>query len=627
MRLKPWQPYQLLVKRLSIALLLYSISRVVFALCNPGTAIGGGITPFIYGIRYDIAAIVILQSLFIVLHLYPTQLFFNKIYQNFLAFFFHFINGLALLFNYIDCAWFPFTQKRTTADFFTLLKTGNDAGNNIGQYVVDYWYIVVTWLLSIFLGIFLYKKTRINYHNQQLPKIIIRLCVLIVSVAIFVIAARGGLQYKPLSVQEAASMTKQQCIPLVLNTPYTLIKNYSADPLPSELYMSTIQADQLFNPHQQMNPMDSMDKKNVVIIILESFSKQYIGAFNNGIGYTPFLDSLMKESLVYTRAYANGKRSIEGIPAVTSSMPSLMDEPFITSAWNTNYISSIASTLKPFGYSSAFFHGGNNGTMGFDSFCNLIGYDQYNGRKEYDGAKSDYDGNWGIFDEPFYQFMIRKMNKMQQPFLSTVFSLSSHHPYTIPAPYKNKFPKGTQEIHESIGYADYALGTFFKEASKQPWFKNTLFVITADHTGPASGSYYTTRQGIYEIPILFYESNPVLKGKSNIVAQQIDIFPTVLDYLHYNGKFSSFGQSLLANIPMRGAVNYMNNSWQLITANYSLLFDGNKTTGLYNLKNDSLLQNNLNVSLADTVRYYEPFLKAILQQYRQGLIHNTIVKK
>ena len=627
MQLKPWQPYQLLVKRLSIALLLYSISRIVFALCNPGTAHGGGVKPFIYGIRYDIAAIVILNSLFIILHLYPTQLFFTKIYQNLLAFLFHFINSFALLFNYIDCAWFPYTQKRTTADFFTLLKTGNDAGNNIGQYIVDYWYIVVTWLLSIFLGIFLYKKTRINYHNQQLPRFIIRFSVLIVSVAIFVIAARGGLQYKPLSVQEAASMTKQQCIPLVLNTPYTLIKNYSADPLPSELYMSTIQADQLFNPHQQMNPMDSMDKKNVVIIILESFSKQYIGAFNNGIGYTPFLDSLMKESLVYTRAYANGKRSIEGIPAVTSSMPSLMDEPFITSAWNTNYISSIASTLKPFGYSSAFFHGGNNGTMGFDSFCNLIGYDQYNGRKEYDGAKSDYDGNWGIFDEPFYQFMIRKMNKMQQPFLSTVFSLSSHHPYTIPAPYKNKFPKGTQEIHESIGYADFALGTFFKEAAKQPWFKNTLFVITADHTGPASGAYYTTRQGIYEIPILFYESNSVLKGKSNIVAQQIDIFPTVLDYLHYNGKFSSFGQSLLSNIPMRGAINYMNNSWQLITSNYSLLFDGTKTTGLYNLKNDSLLQNNLNASLADTVRYYEPFLKAILQQYRQGLIHNTIVKK
>ncbi len=627
MHLKPWQPYLLLVKRLSIALFLYSISRFVFALCNPGTAQGGGISPFIYGIRYDIAAIVILNSIFILLHLFPTKLFFNKLYQIVLAFLFHFINSLALLFNYIDCAWFPFTQKRTTADFFTLIKTGNDAGNNIGEYIVDYWYIVLAWLISIFLGILLYRKVRINYHNYQLPNLLMRFGLLILSTSFFVVAARGGLQYKPLSVQEAASMTKQQCIPLVLNTPYTLIKNYSADPLPSELYMSTIQADHLFNPHQQMNPIDSMDKKNVVVIILESFSKQYIGAFNQGIGYTPFLDSLMKESLVFTRAYANGKRSIEGIPAITGSMPSLMDEPFITSAWNTNYISSIASSLKPFGYKSTFFHGGNNGTMGFDSYCNLIGYDEYNGRNEYDGSKSDYDGNWGIFDEPFYQFMIRKMNKMPQPFLSTVFSLSSHHPYTIPAPYKNKFPKGTQEIHESIGYADFALRTFFKEASKQPWFKNTLFVITADHTGPASGAYYTTRQGIYEIPILFYEANSVLKGESDLVAQQIDIFPTVLDYLHYKGNFSSFGQSLLSNVPMHGAVNYMNNSWQLITSNYSLLFDGNKTTGLYDLKKDSLLQNNLNVLLPDTIRYYEPFLKAILQQYRQGLIHNTIVKK
>ena len=627
MQLKPWQPYLLLLKRLLIAMFLFTLSRIVFSLTNPETAENAGIMPFIFGLRYDLAAITILNSLFIVLHLFPTKLFFNKIYQQILAFLFHFINSVALLFNYIDCAWYPFTHKRTTADFFSLLKTGNDAGNNIGQYILDYWYIIATWIISIAIGIYLYKKSRPNYLNQLLPTYITRIVILLFSTGILVIAARGGLQYKPLSVQEAASMTKPQCIPLVLNTPYTLIKNIGADPLPAELYMSNSQANNIFNPHQKMNPIDSMDKKNVVIIILESFSKQYIGSFNNGVGYTPFLDSLMKESLVFTRAYANGKRSIEGIPAITSSLPALMDEPFITSAWNTNYINSIASVLKPSGYKSVFMHGGNNGTMGFDSFCNLGGYDEYLGRKEYDGKKSDYDGNWGIFDEPFYQFMIRKINKINEPFLTTVFSLSSHHPYTIPPQYKNKFPKGTQVIHESVGYADYALSTFFRDAAKQSWFKNTIFIITADHTGPADNGYYNTRQGIYEIPIIFYEAESKLKGKSNVVAQQIDILPTVLDFLHYKGDFSSYGQSLISPTPMRGAVNYINNSWQLITQNYSLQFDGNKTTGLYDLKKDSLLQNNLNLALPDTVRHYEPYLKALLQHYRQDLIHNTIIKK
>jgi phosphoglycerol transferase MdoB-like AlkP superfamily enzyme len=301
-----------------------------------------------------------------------------------------------------------------------------------------------------------------------------------------------------------------------------------------------------------------------------------------------------------------------------------MDEPFITSAYNVNRINTLASILKPNGYSSSFFHGGNNGTMGFDNFSRVAGYNNYYGRNEYDGAIEDYDGHWGIFDDRFFQFMIRKINTMKPPFVSTIFSLSSHEPYTIPTRLKNKFPKGTEPIHESIGYADYALQQFFAEAAKQSWYKQTVFVITADHTGPASGEFNMNRLGQLKIPIIIFDPQKDSSAVINEVTQQTDIVPSVLDYLNYSGKYSAFGQSIFTPKADRWNISYINGSWQLIHGNYLLQFNGNETSALYNIENDSLLKNNLIDQLPAIKVKEERLLKSILQQYRNGLLKNKI---
>jgi phosphoglycerol transferase MdoB-like AlkP superfamily enzyme len=444
------------------------------------------------------------------------------------------------------------------------------------------------------------------------------------SVPLIIIGARGGLQLKPISMQSAAGLVDPGAVPMVLNTPFTILKSLRDDPIPSIQYLSEKEALALFNPHQQMSSADSFNNKNVVIIIMESFSSQFIGKLHNGNGYTPFLDSLMNHSLVCDQAYANGKRSIEGVPAVVASLPHLMDEPFITSAYNVNRINTPASILGKKGYSSAFFHGGNNGTMGFDNFSRVAGYNKYYGRSEYDGALSDYDGHWGIFDDRFFQFMIRKINSMKAPFVSTIFSLSSHEPYTIPARLKNKFPKGTEPIHESIGYADYALQQFFAEASKQSWYKNTLFVITADHTGPASGEFNMNRIGQLKIPIIFFDPQKDSAIVNHEVTQQTDILPSILDYLHYSGKYSAFGQSILNTSTDRWNISYINGSWQLIQGAYMLQFNGTESTALYNIESDSLLKENLIKKNPQIKLKLEKLLESILQQYRNGLLKNKI---
>jgi len=628
MKIQGMLQLRILLWRLSIALLLFSICRVVFIIANPETVHGNLVTNFLVGLRFDLAAIVMLHALFILLHVFPTKIFANRYFQSFSAFLFHLVNSIAILFNLIDTAWFPFSGKRTTSDFFSLISTGDDVSNNLTHYLFSYWYLLLVLLILSLISIFLYRKSSqllVNSSRNNTSDSAAGFGIrLVFSVFLIVVGARGGLQLKPISMQSAAGMVDPGAVPMVLNTPFTILKSLRDEPIPSIQYMSEKEALALFNPHQQMSSSDSFNNKNVVLIIMESFSSQFIGNLHNGNGYTPFLDSLMNHSIICDQAYANGKRSIEGVPAVVASLPHLMDEPFITSAYNVNRINTLASILKPNGYSSSFFHGGNNGTMGFDNFSRVAGYNNYYGRNEYDGAIEDYDGHWGIFDDRFFQFMIRKINTMKPPFVSTIFSLSSHEPYTIPTRLKNKFPKGTEPIHESIGYADYALQQFFAEAAKQSWYKQTVFVITADHTGPASGEFNMNRLGQLKIPIIIFDPQKDSSAVINEVTQQTDIVPSVLDYLNYSGKYSAFGQSIFTPKADRWNISYINGSWQLIHGNYLLQFNGNETSALYNIENDSLLKNNLIDQLPAIKVKEERLLKSILQQYRNGLLKNKI---
>jgi phosphoglycerol transferase MdoB-like AlkP superfamily enzyme len=262
-----------------------------------------------------------------------------------------------------------------------------------------------------------------------------------------------------------------------------------------------------------------------------------MGEVNGRKGYTPFLDSLAKRSLFFKNGFANARRSIEGVAAVMAGIPALMSEPFISSHFASNYFVGLGSMLSAHDYATSFFHGGNNGTMYFDSFAKSAGLNNYYGAVEYSNPE-DNDGTWGIFDEPFLQFMKTRLDDSPQPFLASVFTLSSHNPYKVPAKYENRFPKGPIDILESVGYADYALLRFFQEAEKQPWYNQTLFVITADHTGLTYLPESDNELSRFRVPVLFF--HPKYEWPKEIdrdqIVQQIDIMPSVMDFLGYENK-------------------------------------------------------------------------------------------
>jgi len=375
--------------------------------------------------------------------------------------------------------------------------------------------------------------------------------------------------------------------------------------------------------------------KNVVILIVESFGREYIGALNqqleNGTykGYTPFVDSLIAKSISFKYSFCNGRKSIDGMPSILSSIPMFI-EPFILTPASMNQVTGIAGLLGKKGYQTAFFHGAQRGSMGFMAFARSTGFQDYYGREDYEsdhrfGGNADFDGTWAIWDEPFLQYYAAKMTEMKQPFMTAVFTASSHNPYVIPEKYKDVYPEEGIVIHKCIRYTDMALRKFFETASKQPWFDNTIFVLTSDHTNLSDHAFYQTDIGGFCSPIIIYEPQssrqPEIQDK---IAQQIDILPTLMGMLNYDEPYFGFGIDLL-NTPAKDtwAVNYLSGIYQYVKNGLLLQFDGSKTRAVYELS-DSLLEHNI-AGKAPEQQQMELELKAIIQQYMERMTHDRLL--
>lgn len=619
--------YLLLLKRLSFLVFLYFCCRLLFYFFNlhyfSTLSSAEIVSSFFYGIRFDITAIVITNTPIILLHFLPEKYFQSRFISGLNKTLFVIINSIAIFLNGIDFAFFQFTAKRATADVFKIISFGHDFANTVPKMVGDFWYILLL-VFALWYALFrFYPKqshTRFNFifNNKFSNSGIGKVIYLLFFIGLYSIGFRGGIQYRPLTIISASKYGNSTCTPLLLNTPFTFVKTFGKTELEPINFMSADSAE-VTSPTIHKASTTPFRKLNVVLIIMESFGKEYIGHYNNSKGYTPFLDSLIKQSYDCTNAYANAKRSIEGIPAITAGIPSLLSEPIITSAYSGNSLTSIASLLDTKNYETIFFHGGTNGTMGFDHFAKAIGYKKYFGRNEYDND-DDFDNNWGIFDEPFLHRAADELAKTNVPFFATLFTLSSHHPYAIPKQFDGQFSEGTLPIHKSIQYADYSLKKFFEYASTLPWYKNTLFVITADHTAISDSPYYQNRQGMYAIPIVYFMPADTLQGRNNKTSQQIDILPSIMSYLHYDTPYFAFGQSTFDQTTQGYAISYLNDTYQFIENNFTYITDYNEKNEYYQFMDDTTKGEVTPDSAQMKLK-----LNAFIQNYNSALINNKML--
>ena len=619
--------FKLAVRLLLFLTTFYSLQRLFFLLFNfsffKNNTFIELFTAFLWGIRFDLWIILAFNSIIFLLIFLPLK----SSFKNFSLYYILTVNGLLTFINLIDIAYYPFTLKRSTSDLFNLITTGKDVWILLPQFIIDYWYIIFLWFTFLWLLLLtkkFWKQTYIPIH-YNFRNITLYFFIYIFTIGIMFGVIRGT-RLRPVNLLSASLHANPTLTPLVLNTPFSIVKTIGK-PIHKKHFYFENESDLIFKPIYNVKPNFSVnDKKNVVILILESFSKEHIGFFNNNKkkSFTPFLDSLLSNSFVIKYSYSNGRKSIESLPSILASIPSLMETPYILSTFSSNQIEGLPAILKKHGYQTSFYHGGTNGTMRFDVFSRMAGIENYYGRWEYPNA-DDYDGNWGIWDEPYLQYVKNQLDKTKNPFFTLIYTLSSHHPYNIPDKYKNVFQEGEHKILKSIAYTDYSLKLFFENAKKSEWFKNTLFVITADHVFGSHSDFYYNEIGSYTVPISFYcETDNSLKGIANIIAQHCDIAPSILDYLGIKTSMFAFGSSIWDTLSERFAINYINGTYKLLYDEYFLRFDGEKVNAIFNFKNDSLLQNNLineNIAVKEKMT---KLVKSIIQQYDYALINNKM---
>ena len=636
---KRWKacPAVVLMVRLAALYVAWGLCRVVFYLQNR-TEIGpisfGELPDLLHGSWvFDTVSILYINALFIILSLLPFRFREKRGYDKGLFWLYIVTNTVALMLNTADGIYYHFAKKRFTSDELNYLSQNDNTSNVVFRAMADNWYIVLFVVVLIAGLIWWHKRWSIapSRIRSNFRYVLLHLPALLLAVGLSIGGIRGGFsrQTRPITLSNATLYTSSSLkANLILSNPFCLLRTLGNHAIVYTKFFSPEELDTIYSPYHrpQIEPQDSLrlGLRNIVIVVLESFSSEHSALLNpdlypDGKGYTPFLDSLMREGYYFQNAFANGHKSIEALPSILSSIPSYRT-PFISLPQSLAPMKALPTLLSEKGYATMFFNGSGRGSMGFGAYATQAGVETYYSREDYEArcGKGEFDGYWGIWDEPFLQYMSSVLSETPQPFFASVFTLSSHHPFVVPEKYKSVLPEGRTKIHPGVAYTDLAVRKFMERSSSEPWYRNTIFVFVADHVSSETFAPKTmTPTGRSQIICFLYTPDGALRGRETSLAQQIDLMPTLLGLIGHDTPYFAFGRDLFQSPtqePM--VVNFMNETFQGITDSLVLFSDGERLLSAF-LRSDTLQQNNILPHPTPELERSERNLNARIQQYYQ----------
>ena len=629
------RPYMLVVYRVIATLMALSISRWLLYLFNQQffheLNLGEAMALYFQGMRFDLPVVVIINLPCILYYCFPSQRIYNQVGQKLVDILYVTLNAIAILLNFIDIIGFHFFARHISIDFIRVLGRSDEVSFGVVRQVFfDYWYLLVIFILFVFIISVVAKSTRLKRPEKAEPsRWPLRQAIsLVVMLLLSFIAYRGGLQAEPITIQTAMRYTDPQDVPILLNTPFSLVTDRGSTTMALQ---DRPFGDSHIHTHLDANRFmvaDSLNcdtiPENVMVIVLKNVGQEMIGFYNPDQRFplTPFMDSLFAHSLTFN-GMANSRRSLEVLPAILASLPPLMENDFVRSDYADNDFDAFGQHLQAQGYTTIFMHGGQNGVQGFDAFSRRAGFKNYFGRIEY-GDDNDYDGQWGIYDGPFLQYATQTLNRVREPFAAAVYTLSSRYPYKVPKtfelPEESYFWTG---FEKTVYYTDCALRDFFESASKTTWYDHTLFVITSDCS---NSEHFQTRYsnvwGMYAIPLAFYYPGKIEPVRCEEIAQQIDLGPSILATLHVNDTLFSFGRNLFDTLSEPAFISYFNLTYQYCDGTYLVQSDGQNSFGIYK----PLLDPELRDNLIDRLQCPDIFAKLydFLAEYNHRMANNTL---
>ena len=564
-------PLALLVWRIALLYAVLMLCRTAFYLYN--AAVLGPLTwaevwPLLAGaLKFDTASVVYADGVFILLSLLPLRLRERRWYRAVLFWYYVAVNAvLVVATNLADTVYFRYTQKRFTADEIFFADNDNSL-QLVGKFMAENWYLVLLWVALTALLAWGYRRRvrEESIFSRGWAYYIGNTVIFAAAAGLSVAGMRGGMtrMTRPITLSNATLYTADSGkANLILSNPFCILRTIgSAGSVKYKKHFAPEELARRFTPVHQ--PGDSaavnLAGRNVVVFIMESMSAEHsaylcpeVYADREVKGFTPFLDSLMQNGLVFKRMYANGTRSIQAMPSVLGSIPSFRT-PFVLMPQSLGESRQLPAMLADKGYATLFFCGSEHGSMGFGAYARSAGVERLVSREDYEArhGTGDFDGYWGIWDEPFLQFMGEELAATPEPFFATLFTLSSHHPFVVPEQYAATLPDGYTRIHKGVAYDDQAFRRFFHRFGGEEWFRRTIFVFVADHVSSEKFAEKTrSYPGNMHIVGFIHTPDGALQGEVREVTQQLDIMPTVLGLTGNTEPYFAFGRDVL-NEPQR----------------------------------------------------------------------------
>lgn len=592
-----------------------------------------------YGLRFDNAAIVYSNMIFILMSIIPWKKTTALSYQKIVFWVYLICNAFFLSLNFIDFAYYRFNQNRLMNNFMEVIASETNKTVLLFHFTWVYLHLIILFTAMVYLLALAYKKVKVypviiqNKWRYGLSSTLFFFGI----IALFILGARGGdfkKSTRPITLIDAMDnvRTPQQA-DVVLSSTFTFIRTLGKDGYEKTNNRFTDrQIEEELNTIKQYPASERFEKQpNVFIFILESMGREYWGALNesydipNYRGFTPFLDSLAQHSLIFPNGFATSRKSIHGMPSILAGIPSF-ETSYASSLYSRQKVGSVVSIAKDLGYHTSFFHGASNGSMGFLGFSNTLGFDRYFGRTEFNNDK-EFDGSWGIWDAPYLQYVKAQLDQQKTPFLSSVFTLTSHEPYVIPEAYKGKFYKGYVPMHQCVGYTDHALRQFFKASKNAPWFEDTIFIFTADHGNQTHFPFYEKTVNRFANPLMIFKPNSGLKGVDMRLVSHMDIYPTVADLLDYTKPFKSWGRSLVSKQEFQPLViNYFSGgSYFIMDENLICVHNGEKAIGFYDVEDKNMEANLIENKTSEMIELEEK-CNMFLEDYFESLMSGPKVR-